>query len=391
MSTAAATQQDTKQAKSLTLWEGFQTELEIREQEICSMLPGHVNKERFKNSVVAAVKQTPGLLKATPRSFFGAVTKSAQDGLLPDGREGVITVYGTEAQWNPMAFGLRKRARELDQIIVDAQVVYQNDIFDQHQGDEPRIEHDPAPLGTPRGEMIGAYAVFRNQAGILHREVMDASQIEKVKSQSKNPDGLLWGKFEAEAWRKTVVRRGFKSVPCSEKLGDIVRRDDDNYQFDQPELENAPPRPQRVAYQPKPPAHGADLDAEHRRVTKGYVGDEPEDEPDDKETGSPSEDATGDEGPGSGEGTPNDPPAGSPTVEGDHVGKEFGLPPENRDHAKDLAWLKETAEKAETDQSLKKWLAKEATEKVVAGLPDDLHEDWLAHLNGVFEALGAMA
>ncbi|KKL67732.1 hypothetical protein LCGC14_2132000, partial [marine sediment metagenome] len=80
MSTAAATQQDTKQAKSLTLWEGFQTELEIREQEICSMLPGHVNKERFKNSVVAAVKQTPGLLKATPRSFFGAVTKSAQDG-----------------------------------------------------------------------------------------------------------------------------------------------------------------------------------------------------------------------------------------------------------------------------------------------------------------------
>ncbi len=82
---------------------------------------------------------------------------------------------------------------------------------------------------------------------------------------------------------------------------------------------------------------------------------------------------------------------GQTNVEGDHVGKEFGLPPENRDHAKDLAWLKETAEKAETDQSLKKWLAKEATEKVVAGLPDDKHEDWLAHLNGVFEALGAMA
>ena len=355
MTTAAATQQDTKPAKNLTVWEGFQVELESREQEICSMLPGHVNKERFKNSVIAAVKQTPGLLKATPRSFFGAVTKSAQDGLLPDGREGVITVYGTEAQWNPMAFGLRKRARELDQIIVDAQVVYQNDIFDQHQGDEPRIEHDPAPLGTPRGEMIGAYAVFRNQAGILHREVMDASQIEKVKSQSKNPDGLLWGKFEAEAWRKTVVRRGFKSVPCSEKLGNIVQRDDDGYEFDQPAIE-APPRPQRGEYKPEPPTQGEDFDERHRQHTRDHASDEP--------------------------------PANG---EGDHVGKEFGLPPENRDHAKDLAWLKETAAKAETDESLKKWLAKEATEKVVAGLPDDKHEDWLAHLNGVFEALGAMA
>ena len=119
------------------------------------------------------------------------------------------------------------------------------------------------------------------------------------------------------------------------------------------------------------------------------VGDEPEEPQETTET--PSEDATGDEGPGGGEGTPVDPLAGQPDGDGDHVGKEFGLPPENRDHAKDLAWLKETAEKAETDQSLKKWLAKEATEKVVAGLPDDKHEDWLAHLSGVFEALGAMA
>ncbi|KKK78215.1 hypothetical protein LCGC14_2845810, partial [marine sediment metagenome] len=271
MTTAVATK-----GKNLTVWESFEEELKSRELAICSMLPSHVNKDRFKNSVIAAVKQTPGLLKATPRSLFASVTKSAQDGLLPDGREGVITVYGDEAQWNPMAFGLRKRAREIDEIMVDAQVVYEKDEFIWSQGDNPRIEHNPAPLGVSRGTMIGAYAVFRNQDGILHREVMDASQIEKVRSQSKQPNGLLWGKFTEEAWRKTVVRRGFKSVPCSEKLGNIVRRDDDNYEFDQPQID-APPRPQRVEYKPTPPAHGEDLDAEHRRVTKGYVGDETED------------------------------------------------------------------------------------------------------------------
>ena len=76
--------------------------------------------------------------------------------------------------------------------------------------------------------------------------------------------------------------------------------------------------------------------------------------------------------------------------EGDYVGKELGLPPETRDHAKDLAWLKETAAKAETEEILKKWLAKKATEKLVDSLPDDKHEDWLAHISGVVEALEAM-
>jgi recombination protein RecT len=297
------TQVATQQKQGLTVWEGFQAELKSREQEICAMLPSHINKERFKNSIIAAVKQTPDLLKATPRSFFGALTKSAQDGLLPDGREGVVTVYGKEAQWNPMAHGLRKRARELDQIIVDAQVVYQNDVFDWHQGDEPRIEHDPAPLGTPRGEMIGAYAVFRNKSGILHREVMDASQIAKVKSQSKNPDGLLWGKFEAEAWRKTVVRRGFKTVPVSEKLAVIVQRDDDNYQFDQPQLENAPARPERVAYQPTPPAQGEDFDKRYSQTMAG----ETESASGEPEALEAEEEATAEQGRGRGpEETPGD-------------------------------------------------------------------------------------
>jgi recombination protein RecT len=226
----------------VSTWEGFETELRSREQAIVSMLPNHVSRERFINSAIAAVKQTPELLNATPRSLFGAVTKSAQDGLLPDGREGVITLYNEKqkdnswqktAQWNPMAYGLRKRARELDNIIIDAQVVYENDDFMRHQGDAPHIEHRPANLGTPRGAMIGAYAIFKSGDGtILHREVMDAAQIQAVRDQSKAPNSLMWTKFAEEGWRKTVVRRGVKTVPCSERLQTIVQRDDDLFNFD---------------------------------------------------------------------------------------------------------------------------------------------------------------
>ena len=224
---------------ALVQWQTFEAELKQREQAIVSMLPQHIGKQRFINSAIAAVKQTPDLLTATARSLFAAITKSAQDGLLPDGREGVITLYKEKqgdawvkvAQWNPMTFGLRKRARELDGVIVNAQVVHEHDRFIRHEGDEPHIEHHPAPLGQPRGPMIGAYAIIRNDSHILHREVMDAAQIEAVRAQSKAPDSLMWKKFTEEAWRKTVIRRAMKSVPCSEKLETIVRRHEDLFYF----------------------------------------------------------------------------------------------------------------------------------------------------------------
>ena len=262
-------------SRSLTVWEEFQTEIRQREREIASMLPGHISKDKFINSAIAAVKQTPGLLNATPRSLFAAVTKSAQDGLLPDGREGVITVYRTKegdawvdvAGWNPMVFGLRKRARELDDIIVSAQVVHENDEFSWDEGDEPHIAHRPAPLGTARGDMIGTYAIFKNGDGILHREVMDAEQVAAVRGQSKQPDGIMWTKFTAEAWRKTVVRRGFKSIPCSEHLQEIVQRDDEMFAFDTKAPEQPEGRPKAEVVQPSadgeqkalPPVAGAKI------------------------------------------------------------------------------------------------------------------------------------
>lgn len=224
-----------KTGMQVTTWKEFEGGLQEREADIASMLPQHVSKAKFMATAVAAVKQNPDLLKASSRSLFAAVTKSAQDGILPDGREGVITAYGGEAKWNPMAAGLRKRARELDGILIDAQVVHANDHFVWHQGDTPHIEHEPAKLGEQRGEMIGAYAIFKREDGtVLHREVMDRTDINTVKGQSKAQNSLMWTTFLGEAWRKTVVRRGIKSVPCSEKLETIVRRDDADFDMTHP-------------------------------------------------------------------------------------------------------------------------------------------------------------
>lgn len=229
-----AKQEEKQPSQQVAAFNNVQTFLAENAGEFRARLPKHINSDRFEAVALEAVRQNPLLLKCTPRSLFNAFRKAAADGILPDGREGVITPYKDEAQWNPMIFGLRKRARELDDLIVDTQVVYANDHFVWHQGDDPKLEHTPAPLGHPsgRGNMIGAYAIYKRHGEILHREVMDVNQIKTVQSQSKKPDSLMWTKFPEEAWRKVVARRGFKSVPSlSEKLDAIVRSGDEEFEF----------------------------------------------------------------------------------------------------------------------------------------------------------------
>lgn len=225
----------------LALYENFEQELDARADSIASMLPSTVTPARFRNTVIAAVRQDPMILNATPRSLMSAILRAAQDGLVPDGREGHIAVYNVNvakkneaakwerhAQWNPMAFGLRKRLRELDNIIANAEVVHEKDHFVWHQGDDPRIEHEPAKLGTSRGSMIGAYCIYKREDGaILHREVMDREQVEATREQSKAKDSLMWTKFVSEGYRKSVLRRGIKTVPVSDAMREIVQRDDE--------------------------------------------------------------------------------------------------------------------------------------------------------------------
>lgn len=237
--------------KALTPWQEFEHELDERAQSIFSMLPSNLSPEKFRNTAIAAVKKNPDLLKCTMRTLFSAITAAALDGLMPDGKEGIIQDrnvkvsrrnepdrWETQATWQPMFHGFRKRARELDGLLVDAQVVHKNDLFKRIQGDEPKLTHEPTPPDQEPGPMVAAYAIFKREDGtILHREVMRKSEVEDTQKQSKQPDGLMWKVFTIEAWRKTVGRRGFKSVPVSEGMAAILDRDDrTNFEFDRHEV-----------------------------------------------------------------------------------------------------------------------------------------------------------
>lgn len=204
-------------------------QLEQLEGQFKAALPAHIPVERFARVVMTAIQNNPGLLDCTRRSLWNAAMKAAQDGLLPDGREGAMVKYGNDAQWMPMIAGLRKKVRNSGEIATwDAQVVHEKDNFKFQLGDEPFIHHEPCLEGDP-GKVIAAYSIAVLKGGEKSREVMSIAQIEKVRSRSKAAKNGPWVTDYEEMCRKTVARRHSKTLPMSTDLDDLMRRDDDLY------------------------------------------------------------------------------------------------------------------------------------------------------------------
>ncbi|MFE1598225.1 recombinase RecT [Methylobacterium sp. ID0610] len=207
-------------------------QIQSREAEFAAALPAHIPVERFKRVLLTAVQNNPDLLKLERRSFFNAAMRAAQDGLLPDGREGAIVEFKGRAQWMPMIAGIRKKVRNSGEIATwEANVVFENDHFEYQLGDEPKIVH--TPVLTNRGKPIAAYSIAVLKSGERSREVMTIEEIEKVRSVSRAKTGGPWSQWWEEMARKTVARRHSKVLPLSSDLDDLLRRDDELYDFGQ--------------------------------------------------------------------------------------------------------------------------------------------------------------
>lgn len=214
----------------------FRGQFEKMGGEIAHALPPHIPVERFMRVVLTAVNANPALLNADRRTLFEAAMKAAQDGLLPDGRDGAFVMFRTKqgadwidkVQWMPMIGGILKKVRNSgDLVSISAHVVYENDEFTYILGDDEKIEHRPT-LGD-RGKMMLAYAIAKTKDGGIYREIMPGSEIARVRNVSRAKDKGPWVEWESEMWRKTVLRRLAKRLPMSSDLDDLIRRDDDLY------------------------------------------------------------------------------------------------------------------------------------------------------------------
>ena len=224
-----ATQLAERTASPIQVFRQTLTQPAFREQ-LKMALPAHIPEDKFIRVALTAAQQNPDLLnpqKVDRGSLFGALVRAAQDGLLPDGREGAIVPFRGKAQWMPMVAGIMTKVRRSGEIAAwEASAVYERDDFERLLGDDQRIYHKPFEDGDP-GAVIGAYSIVTFKDGTKSRDYMPRWRIEKAREQ--NPIGknsLMWTKFYDEGAVKTVIRHHSKRLPMSTDVEAIFERDE---------------------------------------------------------------------------------------------------------------------------------------------------------------------
>ena len=205
--------------------------------QLALTLPGHIAVEKFERVVLTAVNNNPDLVSADRRSFFNACVRAAQDGLLPDAREGVLTIFKNKdnqklVQWMPMVFGIMKKVRQSGQIdSMGARIVYQKEIdagrfkFVIEDGQE-KLYHDPMLWGE-RGPMVLVYAYARfAETGHVEYAPLHKDDVMKRKAMSKALKGP-WQDWEREMWLKTAIRALAPKLPLSAELLTSITRNEE--------------------------------------------------------------------------------------------------------------------------------------------------------------------
>ena len=262
----AGTQQVTVRDRALELVDSLG-------EDLAQALPQGLKADRFRAAFLGLAVHNPDIFRCDEASLRSALLKCASDGLVPDARHAVILPFRTTvevdgkktsvtlAQYIPMVQGIIARSRELGETLsITANVVHKNDRFEFDDSDPSMTVHKRPELSLPRGDMVGAYAIFRDMQGrVMHREVMDIAQLEKTHNVSKAKDSPAWRNWTSEMYRKTVIRRGSKYIAMSEALRRIVEREDEYVAFDQVDDAPALPanfnplkdrRPAAIAHQP---------------------------------------------------------------------------------------------------------------------------------------------
>ena len=205
----------------------FKQELAMRESHLRSLLPQSMTVDKFQGIVVAAVADNMDLLECDRGSLLKACLSAAELGLSLNksmGEADILKVWDNRlkknvAQFRPRYKGLMKLAMQSGEVLkIESRLVHENDVFQVEEGLDARIIH--AHGLSNRGEMIGAYCVWKLKNGETQFEVMNKEQILAIRERSsaKTKDGNIvgpWKTDEAEMWRKTVVRRASKYMPLS--------------------------------------------------------------------------------------------------------------------------------------------------------------------------------
>ena len=210
---------------------------EVTEQ-IQRALPNLYNAERFLRIVSTAITKNPKLAECTQSSLMTCILDCASLGIEADGRRAHLLPYFNKKA-NTMECQLIIDYKGLVELVlrdenvikIDAQIVCENDIFDFNMCE---VTNHKIDFRKDRGEAYAVYMMATLKNGEKKFEVMQKHEIENIKSRSKSSSFGPWKTDEFEMWKKTVIRRGSKTMPLSSETLELISKDDT--QFDKPKV-----------------------------------------------------------------------------------------------------------------------------------------------------------
>lgn len=189
---------------------------------IAAALPSVMTPERFTRIALSAVSGNPKLAACAPESFLAAMMTAAQLGLEPNTPLGqaYLIPYGKQCQFQLGYKGLIDLAWRSGEVAdIQAEVVYQNDLWEYELGLNPKLRHVPAD--SNRGDPVRYYAVIRTKDGGSISAVMSAADVlTHAKKYSKSYSSGPWQTNFDEMAQKTVLKRALKYAPLK---SDFVR------------------------------------------------------------------------------------------------------------------------------------------------------------------------
>lgn len=200
---------------------------ERMETELRAALPKNMSIEKFVKTAQTAIlthAQREKLADADRQSLYNACTKAAADGLVLDGREAALVVFGDQVQYMPMVQGLCKLARNTGEVAdIGGYIVYENDKenFSFKPGQDKMPNHDPDWF-SDRGAPVGVWAYVKLNSGDVIVKILTKEKIMRIASRSKvqvNYDpapgkGKDWDEF----WLKAAIRNVLKYAPKTTEL-----------------------------------------------------------------------------------------------------------------------------------------------------------------------------
>lgn len=204
-----------------------------------SQLPKDVPLDRFTEAAAAALRNNPDAFHDCDRnSLYNAIADAARKGVIPDGKQGALTVFNTnvapagqakrwvkKAQFMIMPEGIIAAFNKAG-IDAYAQSVYANDDFKFWADDDGQhVTHNFNPF-QDRGERIGSFASGKRKNGRPYVEAMSMDELKRAMTKSKGYDrdtGKVrgpWFEWPERMEQKSALHRLDKRMPGAGIVGD---------------------------------------------------------------------------------------------------------------------------------------------------------------------------